>query len=174
MKKYATARTPITESQMLVIMKRSHQRFSTFRTLGPEAAASSADKIKSRFSTRIDCRHPLIQNGSEKSGNLRAFLATTVANLTLLADKLGLNADPEPQLTESAIAAHAGVTWNLNQHGNPATNYRPSHDSMATPSNLAKTDFPVEFLDRRPALTTRCGFVNSCNLPYSTDQRGYP
>ena len=62
---------------MLVIMKRSHQPSSTSSTLGSAAAASSADRVKSRFTARIGCHHPLIQKGSEKSGNLRAFLAAT-------------------------------------------------------------------------------------------------
>ena len=46
------------------------------------------------------------------------YLAATVANLTLLADKIGLTGDPATEIPAFTAIADAGVKYNANLHGN--------------------------------------------------------
>ena len=46
------------------------------------------------------------------------YLASTVANLTLLADKIGLTGDPAPEIPAVTAIADAGVQYSTNLHSN--------------------------------------------------------
>ena len=48
------------------------------------------------------------------------YLAATVANLTLLTDKMGLTGDPDPELSAGTAVVRADVDCSANQRGNPA------------------------------------------------------
>ena len=48
------------------------------------------------------------------------YLAATVANLTLLTDKMGLTGDPDPELSAGTAVVRANVDCSTNQRGNPA------------------------------------------------------
>ena len=48
------------------------------------------------------------------------YLAATVANLTLLTDKMGLTGDPDPELSDCTAVVRANVDCSANKRGNPA------------------------------------------------------
>ena len=49
---------------------------------------------------------------------IQLYLAATVADLTLLADKIGLTGDPDPEIPAFTAIADAGVQYSANLHSN--------------------------------------------------------